>query len=321
MGVVGKSNKQTFRIGDFIIKPDRNLLIKDGVSYTLEPRIMDVLCVIADQPREVISRDKLIALVWNVEYGADESLTRAISILRKTFRSAGETEDFIQTIPKRGYRLAKNVSLSIDDLPREGQELVKSGNANISPTDLLSKPVKRTGVILGVFVSLLLGALTVFAISMSRSNIPIGHSLAISEHGRSVAVLSFMDMSAEGNQGHFSDGMVEEILSQLTQIPDLRIVGRTSSFFYKGKNVDIREIGDALKVTYIIDGSVRKQGGRLRITIQFINTADGVQMWSKTYNGYADNILNLQEKISQDITSELIISLGITLEKIADIDL
>ena len=109
MSEAGDIRKTAFKIGAFIVKPDRNLLTKDGEPYSLEPRIMDVLCELAAQPRTVITRQNLIDRVWKVEYGADESLTRAISLLRKTFKSAGAGEEFIQTIPKRGYRLAQDV--------------------------------------------------------------------------------------------------------------------------------------------------------------------------------------------------------------------
>jgi len=106
----GAISKKTFCIGEFTIKPSRNILVKGGKTYSLEPRVMDVLCALAAQSKEVIARDTIIKNVWNVEFGADESLTRAISLLRKTFKGAGETNDFIQTIPKRGYRLAVDVS-------------------------------------------------------------------------------------------------------------------------------------------------------------------------------------------------------------------
>jgi len=99
------------------------------------------------------------------------------------------------------------------------------------------------------------------------------------------------------------------------------MVGRTSSFAFKGKSVDIREIGNTLKVSHIIDGSVRKHDNRLRVTIQLLNTVDGGQIWSKTYDGYSDDILNLQEKISLDVAGELIIMLGINIEHMTDIDL
>ena len=101
--------KNTFRIGAFRVEPTRNLLKKNGETFPLEPRIMNVLCELASFPGEVISRFDLIQRIWKVDYGADESLTRAISVLRKTFRKGGEQEKYIETISKVGYRLIAHV--------------------------------------------------------------------------------------------------------------------------------------------------------------------------------------------------------------------
>lgn len=100
-------NRQEFSIGDIKISPNRNLLIAEKVELSLEPRVMDVLCYLSLHAPEVVSRDEMIENIWEVKFGGDESLTRAISILRKTFRSIGIDETMIETIPKRGYRLTK----------------------------------------------------------------------------------------------------------------------------------------------------------------------------------------------------------------------
>jgi len=131
------------------------------------------------------------------------------------------------------------------------------------------------------------------------------------ETGTSIAVLPFVDMSAAGNQEYFSDGMSEEILNALVKVPELRVTGRTSSFAFKGKNMDIREIGQALNVAHILEGSVRKQGNAVRITAQLIKSEDGVHLWSETYDGTLDNIFDLQDEVSRAIAEELEIKLNL----------
>lgn len=103
-------NKKDFQIGNVIIAPNRNLLIAGDMRLNIEPRIMDVLCLLASKPKTVISRDQIISDIWKVEFGGDESLTRAISILRKSFKNAGAEGSVIETIPKRGYRLTGEIS-------------------------------------------------------------------------------------------------------------------------------------------------------------------------------------------------------------------
>ena len=122
---------------------------------------------------------------------------------------------------------------------------------------------------------------------------------------KSIAVLPFSDLSPNHDQESFSDGMAEEILNALAHIKDLKVVGRASSFFYKGKNVSLKQIGSELGVANILEGSVRKQGEQVRITSALSRAADGLQVWSKNYNGTLANIFDLQESFARDIAGEL----------------
>jgi TolB-like protein/Tfp pilus assembly protein PilF len=122
---------------------------------------------------------------------------------------------------------------------------------------------------------------------------------------KSIAVLAFTDLSPHHDQEYFSDGMAEEILNALAQVKDLKVAGRTSSFSYKGKNVDLRDVGRALGVAYVLEGSVRKQDDKVRITAQLIRTDDGTHLWSKPYDGDLQDVFALQENIARAITDEL----------------
>jgi TolB-like protein/Tfp pilus assembly protein PilF len=122
---------------------------------------------------------------------------------------------------------------------------------------------------------------------------------------KSIAVLAFTDLSPEHNQEYFSDGMAEEILNALAQVRDMKVAGRTSSFFYKGRNEDLRTIGKALDVANVLEGSVRKQGDKVRITAQLIRSIDGFHLWSESYDGDLKDVFALQEKIARAITDQL----------------
>lgn len=121
----------------------------------------------------------------------------------------------------------------------------------------------------------------------------------------SIAVLAFEDLSPQKDQGYFSDGMAEEILNALAQVKGLKVAGRTSSFQYKGRNEDLRTIGRELGVAHILEGSVRKQGERVRITAQLIQASDGSHLWSETFDGDLRDVFGLQEKIARAITGQL----------------
>jgi TolB-like protein/Flp pilus assembly protein TadD len=122
---------------------------------------------------------------------------------------------------------------------------------------------------------------------------------------KSIAVLAFTDLSPNRDQEYFSDGIAEEILNSLVRVKDLKVAGRTSSFSFKGKNEDIRSIGKALGVANVLEGSVRKQGDRVRITAQLIRTEDGFHLWSETFDGDLQDVFELQERIARAITGKL----------------
>ena len=148
---------------------------------------------------------------------------------------------------------------------------------------------------------------------------PIATSAAAAPHsapvardaGTSLAVLPFVDMSPEHNQDYFSDGLSEELLNQLAQIKDLRVTGRTSSFSFKGKNEDLRAIGEKLGVGNILEGSVRKDGNHLRITAQLINSRDGTELWSQSYDRELSDVFAVQEEIAMAVSTALSVTLDV----------
>ena len=122
---------------------------------------------------------------------------------------------------------------------------------------------------------------------------------------KSIAVLPFVNMSGDRKNEYFSDGMSEELLNALAQVKDLKVAGRTSSFYFKGKDEDLRIIGKALGVANILEGSVRKQGNEVRITAQLIRVADDTHLWSHAYDGNLSDVFQLQENIARAITDQL----------------
>jgi TolB-like protein len=122
---------------------------------------------------------------------------------------------------------------------------------------------------------------------------------------KSIAVLPFVDMSEKKDQEYFSDGLSEELLDLLSQVPDLRVAARTSSFFFKGKAEDVAEIGQKLRVAHVLEGSVRKAGGTIRVTAQLIRTDNGYHIWSKTYDRDVKDIFKVQDEISGAVVDAL----------------
>ena len=125
----------------------------------------------------------------------------------------------------------------------------------------------------------------------------------------SIAVLPFANMSADPENEYFSDGLSEELLNVLAKIPDLKVTGRTSSFAFKGKNEDLRDIGQKLGVGTLLEGSVRKAGNRVRVTAQLIKASDGFHLWSETYDRVLDDIFAVQDDIARSVSTALHVTL------------
>jgi adenylate cyclase len=128
---------------------------------------------------------------------------------------------------------------------------------------------------------------------------------------QSIAVLPFVNMSSDPEQEYFSDGISEELLNQLSKIKDLQVAGRTSSFYFKGRNENLREIGEKLAVAHVLEGSVRKSGNHVRVTAQLIKAADGYHLWSESYDRELNDIFAIQDEIAHAVTDALSITLGV----------
>jgi TolB-like protein/Tfp pilus assembly protein PilF len=138
-----------------------------------------------------------------------------------------------------------------------------------------------------------------------QATVPAGRTSASVPAPKAIAVLPLANMSADPENEYFSDGMTEEIINALAKVPGMQVASRTSSFAFKGKEVDIRQIGEKLGVSSVIEGSVRKVGNRVRITAQLINVADGYHLWSETYDRQLEDVFAIQDEISRAIVDAL----------------
>jgi serine/threonine protein kinase/tetratricopeptide (TPR) repeat protein len=147
------------------------------------------------------------------------------------------------------------------------------------------------------------------AISLKKSITPASKASGNGNDKPSIAVLPFTNMSADPENEYFSDGLTEELLNVLARNPKLKVTGRTSSFAFKGKQEDLREIGQKLGVKTLLEGSVRKAGNRVRITTQLVKVSDGFHLWSDTYDRVVDDIFAVQDEIAQSVSSAMNVTL------------
>ncbi|MGI9394040.1 MAG: tetratricopeptide repeat protein [Boseongicola sp.] len=188
-------------------------------------------------------------------------------------------------------------------------EITPEGVKREKDVDRSQSITKHTGrkldfIIIGVLV-VAVGFLLIDRFSAEGSKPEVDE--VVETESQRIAVLPFVNMSDDSD--HFSDGLSEELLNLLAKIPDLRVTGRTSSFEFKGRNDDLREIGEALGVDHVLEGSVRRSGDRLRITAQLIKVDDGFHVWSETYDREMADIFDIQDDVASAITSALKVQL------------
>jgi len=221
-----------------------------------------------------------------------------------------KNQESIKTSMLRTFKL-KNVEKPIEVYAISNVGLIVPKPEDIkgkTDTDLSSLPEKqkkkkskiRKGVSLAITITTTITVLIFVYLKYGTNSSP---SAGIQE--KSIAVLAFENMSGDPDQEYFSDGISEEILNSLTNVDGLKVAGRTSAFSFKGKNEDIRTIGEKLDVNMVLEGSVRKAGTKVRITAQLINVEDGFHIWSETYDRAMEDIFAVQEDIANRIVEKL----------------
>ena len=230
-------------------------------------------------------------------------IIQIVATVFPAFEFPGWTTQFVIILVGIGFPLALIFAWAFELTP-EGLKKSKEVDITESVTDRTGK--KLNGVIISVLSIALFFVVTERVFFAEASFIENQSELADFQTA-SIAVLPFVNMSGDENNEFFSDGLSEELLNALAKVKEMKVAGRTSSFKFKGKNEDLKIVGDQLGVGHILEGSVRKAGGRVRITAQLIKVDDGFHMWSETFDREltATNIFEIQEEISRTVLSEL----------------
>src|SRR4051794_32033670 len=183
--------------------------------------------------------------------------------------------------------------------------------SEIAPNESIAQHTGRKLIGITIAVGVAAGGMLAFQLLRPRlmTERVSSASLAAVISENSIAVLPFLDMSQAKDQGYFSDGITEELLNLLAKIPQLKVAARTSSFSFRDKQLEISEIARQLRVTYVLEGSVRKSGDRLRIIAQLIRAGEGYHLWSETYDGKIDDIFKTQDEIAGQVVRELKVKL------------
>jgi transcriptional activator of cad operon len=315
--------KTKLRIGDWCVDRSSGQISRNGKSVRLEERSMRLLLCLAEHAGAVVSVEELLNQVWPEVTVTQDSVYQAVTSLRRQLGDDAKQPAYIATVPRLGYRMVAEVGPWTD---RAGDELSSLQDAepriassaraaaNTAAPDISNSPAprRRAGVtraavaVLGLGIVAAIVAVALHVTLHSGKGANGSHSQPIaSPPPESLAVLPFLDLTEGMQEETFADGMTEELIDRLSKIPGLRVTPPTSSFLYKEKQVPVAEIARALNVAYVLDGSVRKSGGRIRVAARLIRADNGYVVWSDAYDRPFDDILMVQDDIAGEATKAL----------------
>ena len=280
-----------FTVGDWTATPSLDRLERNGQAVSIEPTAMAVLVYLAQHPGLVVSTEEIITAVWRGRAVGDDAVYQRIYGLRAVFKDDPHNARYIETIPTKGYRLIAAVKFAGDGI-----------------TD--ARFNKRWATVASVLVATFLGISYLVSQQSNDAVSPLATPLHVTE-ANSIAVLPFLDMSDQQDQQYLGDGISEELIHTLSNIPGLRVAARTSTFLIAQTDSDIRTIGEKLNVAQVLEGSVRRQGDQVRITAQLVNVADGYHLWSKTYDRNATDLIKIQQEIATAVAESFAATLKI----------
>ena len=293
-------NKE-YKVGRFVLKPFRQLLEEDR-PVTLGRKGLALLSVLAKAEGALVTKDELMAAVWPKTIVEDNAIQVHIAALRKVL---GPDAELLSTVHGLGYRLTVTPDLS----PAEPG----SGAPPEAIQGAPSRPWFMRMALMAVCVISVAAADLWFVRDRSPSlPQPASATAAGATPGMiSVAVLPFLNLSGNPADEYFSDGMTEEITLALVGVKGLKVVARSSAFAFKGKNEDVRSVGRALSATDVIEGSVRMQGNKLRISAELVRTDTGEHLWSESYDRELKDVFTVQEDIATAIAGAMQVPLGL----------
>jgi len=290
-----------FRVGEWLIEPTLNSISANGDAKRLEPKIMQVLVCLAERPGALAPKEQLLRAVWPDIFVTEDVLTRSISELRKAFHDDSRAPRFIQTIPKGGYRLIAPVELVGDTQEQSLTGLAAVGSAPASPAPASPSTGRGRSLWVGVGGAAMgLVVLTGLGVAFNR--------LYPHRSVDSIAVLPFSCPQPGPGMDDLGDGMAQGVINALSQLSTVHVMAFTTVSRYRGPDVDLKRVGNELKVQAVLTGRIIGQGDTLTVEVELVNAADGTNLWGSRYERKRSDIFLAQEiarQISDNLSRQL----------------
>jgi TolB-like protein/DNA-binding winged helix-turn-helix (wHTH) protein len=301
------NRSDTISFGPFELRIQSGELCRDGATVKLAPQPFKVLLLLAETGGQLVTRKELQEKIWGADtfVDFDKGLNLCIAQIREALDDDAQSPRFIETLPRRGYRFIARVERVVPGGETESSGSPEPGLRARGGGQLFGIN-KTTAVILSLI--LLLAAATVLVYfrvpqTLSKSAPPGTKSMLL--------VLPFENLTNDPSQDYFSDGLTEEMITTLGSLQPKRlgVIARTTALTYKNSGKDIRQIGEELRVGYVLEGSVRREAGRIRITSQLIQVGDQTHLWAETYDRNEKDVLDIQRDVASRVASSLSLEL------------
>ena len=304
------------RIGKWTVYPDTDRIQNEDIEVKLEPRAMQVLLCLAKHAGKVVSRETLEKTVWtNMVVGYD-AVSATIIKLRKALGDDSRNPTYIETISKKGYRLIADISLDAQDDSRISDD---NGLLDDEPfeSSISLVPQTRERDVKAQLISAIVGLLIIIAgwqiLDTGPGSQPVETEKTIEpgkEETPSIVVLPFKNLSNDSQQDYFSEGITDDIITDLSKIGSLRVIARQSANYFKNTEASHEEVAIDLGVNYIIEGSIQKAGDRIRVNIQLTDVEKGIHLWAERFDRKVNDIFAIQDEIAKQIIDAMFITLS-----------
>ena len=309
-----------YRFGVFEVDLKASELRKNGLRLKLPEQPFQILAVLLERPGEIVTRDELRTRLWagDTFVDFDHGLNNAVMRLRETLGDSSDNPRFVETIPRRGYRFiapVEETSYPSQALStKEVEHVPSNGHSEV----MVSQPAEPTAISLRAqnaqrinSLWIALGVLAVALIATSSFYYGRSASSAVSHTSQSTSlvVLPLENLSGDKDQEYFADGMTDELIANLAKIRSLRVISRSTAMAYKGTHKPLSEITRELNVDAVVEGTVLREGSRVRITAELVQVATDRHLWADTYESQMGDVLALQNRVSSAIVNEIRINL------------
>lgn len=305
---MSEQTREFYEFGLFRVKSDERVLMRGSDLVSLTPKAFDILLTLLENDGRIVPKDDLMKKVWPNTFVEEGNLTQNVSLLRKALGESANGPQFIETVPRRGYRFVAPVTRSNStNGEREIQTpIIPSPATFAAGNQKLEKRKSKVGIIFAVAMALAIVAGIAYLSARNRAG-------AAPTAIESIAVLPFVDDSSGDEAAFLDDEIAESLVNSLTKLPKLRVVPRSVMVNYKGR--DPRQVGKELNVRAVVTGHVRRHGDTISIQADLIDLDNVSQIWGQHYERRLADILLVQEEISRDIFENLRLKLNVEEQK------